>query len=264
MTVSRPTCFITGAASGIGAQCARALAERGHNIVLADVNAKLGQEVAEQVTEAFGKDRAAFVHCDVTSAESIKNAITATLKTFSRLDVAINCAGITGGELHPIHEMTEQEFDKVHSIDAKGVFLCLREEIAVMRQQEPTGEGVRQSRGVIVNVSSRAGLEGVPTFGAYCAAKHAVQGLTKVAALENATHKIRVNSICPGLIKTPGHTSDPTHTNLDDKLAAMMPMQRWGEPAECVDGIVFLATESSSFMTGATLEIDGGMAAKSR
>ncbi|KAH0446026.1 hypothetical protein IEQ34_025140 [Dendrobium chrysotoxum] len=164
--------------------------------------------------------------------------------------------------------MTEEEFDLVHNIDARGVFLCLREELRIMRGQDPIGQGVRKSRGIIVNVSSRAGLEGVPTFGAYCAAKHAVLGLTKVAALENADHWIRVNSICPGLITTPGHTSDETHKELDakvkQKLAAACPMQRWGEPAECTDGIMFLASEQSSFMTGAALEIDGGMAAKSR
>lgn len=120
-------------------------------------------------------------------------------------------------------DLPEAEFDKVHNIDAKGIFLSMKEELRVMTAQEPLAFGdynpARPSRGVIVNVSSRAGLEGVATFSAYCSAKHAVIGLTKACSLEHAEDMIRINAICPGLITTPGHTSDPTHSELDAKVS---------------------------------------------
>lgn len=123
-------------------------------------------------------------------------------------------------------DLPEAEFDKVHNIDAKGIFLSMKEELRVMTAQEPLAFGdykpPRPSRGVIVNVSSRAGLEGVATFSAYCSAKHAVIGLTKACSLEHAEDMIRINAICPGLITTPGHTSDPTHSELDAKVSGVV------------------------------------------
>lgn len=204
-----------------------------------------------------------------TKGRALRTVLKGTLSVgltslHTSLHTILSCAGITGGKLQRIVDLPESEFDKVHSIDTRGMFLSLKAELKVMLAQSPFSSSPRASRGVIINVASRAGLEGVPTFGAYCTAKHGSVGLTKVAALEHAEDRIRINAIAPGLIKTPGHTSDPTHRDLDAKLAAAVPMKRWADPEECADAILFLASDASSFMTGAVLEVDGGMAAKSR
>jgi NAD(P)-dependent dehydrogenase (short-subunit alcohol dehydrogenase family) len=202
---------------------------------------------------------------DVTVWEEIEAAIEATVKHFGRIDVAINSAGVVvGNKLRLVKDTLMSEYDLINDVDARGVYMCMKAQLTAMIKQDlKPGKGGRPSRrGCIVNISSRAGVEGVSKFGPYCSAKHAVVGMTKSAALDHADEGIRVNAILPGLIKTPGHTS--VAKDVDDMLMAKLPMKRWGSPQECVDGIIYLCSDMSSFCTGTCLEVDGGCAALGR
>lgn len=146
-------------------------------------------------------DHALALKCDVSHVPDIQSAIHRTVAHFGRLDYAVNSAGLVvgGHTVTAIADTDEASYDRIQAVDARGLFFCMREELKAMVKQEPLEPGsARSSRGVIVNMASRASLEGVPKFGAYCAAKHAVLGMTRVAAVEHAKDKIRVIAMCPG------------------------------------------------------------------
>lgn len=248
--------FITGAASGIGLATAIAFAEQGARVALSDVNEVGIKKVAAEL-EASHPNQILALTIDVSSEESIIAGVQATVKKWGRIDYAFNNAGVVSQSFLPLSETRTEEYEFINRIDARGVFICMREQLKVMLKQEPLCHG--SSRGSIINMSSRAGLSGTAMLGSYTGAKHAVIGLTKASAIENALNGIRVNAICPGLIETPGHA--PGSGDIDKDNLLLVPMKKWGRVNNIVDGVMYLASDLSSYVTGVALEIDGGIAA---
>ena len=194
--------------------------------------------------------KAIFIECDVSVFTQVQIAIEKSVTTFGTLDVAINNAGV-GGELNKVGDMIEEAWLKVIGIKLNGVFNCMKHELTQM---------VKLKKGVIVNMASILGKVGFATSSHYVAAKHGVIGLTQTAALEYATEGIRVNAICPGFIDTPlltkGIISD--RANVKQQIIDLHPMKRLGKSGEIANGFIFLASDDSSFVSGTSLEIDGG------
>jgi len=243
--------LITGAASGIGRATAIAAAREGAKVLVVDA-VPAGEDTVKLIMQAGGE--AAFHKCDVTRAAEVEATVAAAVKVFGRLDCAHNNAGIIGKSLHTADD-TEENFDRIIAVDLKGVWLCMKYEILQMLKQG--------ARGAIVNTASAAGLVGSHGQPAYTAAKHGVIGLTKVAALEYARHDIRVNSVCPGVIDTAMVAEMVTgHPRLRDRLIAVEPIRRMGKPEEIGEAVVWLMSDYASFVTGASLPVDGAMTAQ--
>jgi NAD(P)-dependent dehydrogenase (short-subunit alcohol dehydrogenase family) len=243
--------LITGAASGIGRATAIAAAREGAKVLVVDA-VPAGEDTVKAIKQAGGE--AAFHKCDVTRAAEVEATVAAAVKHFGRLDCAHNNAGIIGKSLHTADD-TEENFDRIIAVDLKGVWLCMKYEILQMLKQG--------ARGAIVNTASAAGLVGSHGQPAYTAAKHGVIGLTKVAALEYARHDIRVNSVCPGVIDTAMVAEMVTgHPRLRDRLIAVEPIRRMGKPEEIGEAVVWLMSDYASFVTGASLPVDGAMTAQ--
>ena len=243
--------LVTGAASGIGRATAIAAAREGAKVLVVDA-VPGGEDTVKAIRQASGE--AAFHKCDVTRAAEVAATVAAAVKMFGRLDCAHNNAGIIGKSLHTAED-TEENFDRIIAVDLKGVWLCMKYEILQMLKQG--------ARGAIVNTASAAGLVGSHGQPAYTAAKHGVIGLTKVAALEYARHDIRVNSVCPGVIDTAMVAEMVTgHPRLRDRLIAVEPMKRMGKPEEIGEAVVWLMSDHASFVTGASLPVDGAMTAQ--
>lgn len=239
--------FITGGASGIGKAAAFAFAQEGARIAIADLQQELGESVVKDLQEK-GTD-ATFVVCNVADYNAVKAAVQHCYDHFGRLDIGLNNAGI-GGPMASTREMELQDWDRVVAVNQSGVFYCMKEELAVME---------KQGSGCIVNVSSIAGLRGLPRQIAYTASKHAVIGMTKTTALEYARYGIRVNAICPVFTNTP--LVDQLFASvegIDQKLLRTIPMRRFGEVEDIVNAILWLCDPASSFVTGLALPIDGG------
>lgn len=251
MLLENKVVIVTGASSGIGQQSAYALAREGASIVAADVNLKGGEETTQQILENGGK--ALFIQADITRADEVESIVKAALDHFGRLDCAVNNAGISGDHQVRIHEYDDEWFDRVIAVNLKGVWLCMKAELKVM---------MMQGRGVIVNVASVAGLIGSPKGAAYSASKHGVVGLTRSAAVEYAKLGIRVNAVCPAYTDTP-MVSNMVETNLALERLTLsgIPMKRLGRPEEIAEGVVWLCSEASSFVTGHALTLDGGLTA---
>ncbi|MBC7412775.1 MAG: SDR family oxidoreductase [Bacteroidia bacterium] len=242
------TVFITGGLSGIGKACAIAAAKEGANIAIADIKSEMVDKTMAEIK--LESPNAIFIECNVAIFSEVKTAIQKVIATFKTLDIALNNAGI-GGEPSKVGDMTEQQWLKVISVNLNGVFNCMKHELEQMEKQKS---------GAIINMSSILGKVGFAASAHYVAAKHAVIGLTQTAALEYATQGIRVNAICPGFIDTPLlnqlKSEDLQH------IVTMHPMERLGKAEEIADGFIFLASNQSSFISGTTLEIDGGYLSK--
>lgn len=243
---------ITGAASGLGAESARRLAREGASLVLTDVSAAAG----EALTEAINGTGAAaiFLTQDVTDEARWGEVAKAALDRFGHIDILVNSAGIGEGE--PLLETTYESFKRVMAINLDGTFLGMRAIAPAM---------VAAGCGSIINISSILGKVGNPGAPAYCASKGAVLMLTKATALDLAPKGVRVNSVHPGYIDTP-MVADAIHraengNEMKEMIIAAHAMGRLGVPREIADGILFLASDESSFMTGAELVIDGGYTA---
>jgi NAD(P)-dependent dehydrogenase (short-subunit alcohol dehydrogenase family) len=208
----------------------------------------LNEEVAKLKAEGFD---ALAVAADVSDASQVSAMIARIIERFGRLDYAVNNAGIIN-ERVPTHEHSEEEWDRVISINLTAVWLCMKYELAQM---------VRQGSGAIVNVSSVAGIRATPRLAAYTASKHGVVGLSKGAGIEYAAQGIRVNAICPGWVETPMTAefgSDPDNRRL---MIASEPMGRTAQPNEIAETAVWLCSDAASFITAETLAVDGGMTA---
>lgn len=246
------TYIVTGGASGMGRSAAAILAGRQANVVIADINENAGQAAVADLSGAGG--RVIAVHCDIACEESVKSMISATLSEFGRLDGAFNNAAIPQAGL-PLADVSLEQFRRCMDINVTGTFLCMKHEINAM-----VAAGVRG--GSIVNTSSAAGVVGVPMHGEYVASKHAVVGLTRVAAADYGKHGIRVNALVPGAVRTPmlqgAMDNDP---GLESYLNSIHPIGRFGEPQELGEAAVWLLSDASSFVTGACLAVDGGFTA---
>lgn len=242
------TVFITGGLSGIGKACAIAAAKEGANVVVADLKSDAVEEAMSDLKKENSK--AIFIECDVAVFEQVKLAIEKTIATFGTVDVALNNAGI-GGKAYKVGDMTSEAWLRVIGINLNGVFNCMKHELEQMEKQK---------KGVIVNMSSILGKVGFPTSAHYVAAKHGVIGLTQTAALEYATLGIRINAICPGFIDT--HLLSKIRGADKQHIIDLHPMKRLGKAEEIANGFIFLACDDSSFISGTTIEIDGGYLAE--
>lgn len=231
---------ITGGASGIGAATAKLFSEHGAKLVLVDLQEDLGTSFAQELPDAI------FVKADVTNEEQVANVFEKAKEAFGQVDIVFNNAGI--GKVTPTHEVSYDEWRKTVAVDLDGVFLVAREAIRAFQQ---TGGGV------IVNTASMYGWVGSPGSAAYNAAKGGVVNFTRSIGLEYAEHNIRVNALCPGFIDTPIIPEESK-----DILKQMTPMKRLGQSEEMAKAVLFLASDDSSFMTGASLVVDGGYTAQ--
>jgi NAD(P)-dependent dehydrogenase (short-subunit alcohol dehydrogenase family) len=242
--------LVTGAGSGLGRSTALAFAREGAAVVVADVTAETGEETAKMIRMAGGE--ASFVKTDVSKGAEVAAMVEAAIKTYGRLDCAYNNAGIVVPPC-PITDLNEDDWDRLMNINLKGVWLCMKYEIPAM---------LRQAGGAIVNASSMVGVIGLANRSAYAASKHGVLGLTKVAALECAASGIRVNAICPAVVRTPLVQSildsDP---QAEHRLLSMIPMGRLGTTEEMADVVVWLCSDVASFVTGHAMLVDGGVVA---
>ncbi|MGQ0800262.1 MAG: SDR family oxidoreductase [Pseudomarimonas sp.] len=242
--------LVTGGASGIGAATAIAFASAGARVVIADIADAAGAAIVEGIVATGGL--AEFVRVDVTSASEVEALIADVVARHGRLDHAFNNAGIEE-ESRRLADGDEALFDRMLAINVKGVWLCMKYELAQM---------ARQRRGCIVNTASVAGLVGAPKHAIYAASKHAVIGLTRSAAAEYGRIGVRINAICPGVIRTPMfERAVERQLATEEAITAMHPIGRIGEVAEVANAVLFLCSDASPFITGHALTIDGGMTA---
>lgn len=240
--------LVTGAASGIGLATAKAFAEAGAAVALADVNGEGARAAAEQLVAAGYK--AIGLQCDVADLGEVEAMVTQTVSALGRLDVAFNNAGVQN-VLAETADATPEDFDRVTSINLRGIWACMKFELQHMRQQ---------GSGAIVNCSSLGGLIGGAERGTYHAAKHGILGLTKSAALEYAARNVRINAVCPGLVWTPmadQMVAGGQKVALEGMLK-MIPMGRYGHAEEIADAVLWLCSSTSSYVTGQSISVDGG------
>ena len=248
-TFKNKVALVTGGAFGIGRATALAFAKKGAKVAVADC--KVDYETVNKIKSMGGE--AIFIPCDVSKTADVKEMIKTTIETFGHLDFAFNNAGIEGTSAH-IQDCTEENWDKTISINLKGVWLCMKYEIPEM---------LKQGKGVIINTSSVAGLVGFPGLPAYVASKHGIVGLTKTAALECAKLGIRVNAVCPGVIKT-AMMDRITGNNkeAENQFAEQEPIGRFGLPEEVANAVIWMCSDEASFVTGDAMTVDGGFVAQ--
>ncbi|MGD6752003.1 SDR family NAD(P)-dependent oxidoreductase [Streptomyces sp. BH105] len=243
--------FVTGASSGMGLATARAFAESGAAVGLADIDEAALTAATKQLTDA-GHQALALV-CDVTNEDQVAAAVDRTVETFGRLDMAYNNAGIQIPPTDAADESADQ-FDRVNAINLRGIWASMKHELRHMRAQ---------GSGAIVNCSSLGGLVGIPGRASYHATKHGVIGLTGSAALEYAPRGIRINAICPGTIDTPMVSDMISKGELDRAEAeANQPIGRLGTADEMAQAVLWLCSPGASFVIGAALPVDGGYVAQ--
>jgi NAD(P)-dependent dehydrogenase (short-subunit alcohol dehydrogenase family) len=244
--------LVTGGGNGIGREAALAFAREGARVAVADYEAEAARDTVGMINGSGGQ--AISLTGDVTVTAEVQAMMDATMAAYGRLDCAFNNAGIApfqvdaAGQL--THEWSETSFDRMIEVNLKSVWLCMKHELPLMQ----AGGG-----GAIVNTASIAGLIGLKCATGYVAAKHAVIGLTKTAALEYAADGIRVNAVCPGFITT--RMTARTREQRGEAIIARTPMGRFGEPREIAEMVAWLCSDRASYVTGAAYEVDGGLTA---
>jgi NAD(P)-dependent dehydrogenase (short-subunit alcohol dehydrogenase family) len=238
--------LVTGATSGIGKATALALGVAGAKVVFSGRRDPEGKATEAELRDAGIE--CLFVQSDVANEDEVRTLVQTTVDQFGKLDCAFNNAGIES-PLKPLHEQSIEDFDKLMSINVRGLFLCMKYEIQQM---------LSQGSGVIVNNSSIGGLVAFPQFAPYVASKHAVMGLTRSAALDYAQQGIRINAVNPGLISTDMMERIDPNSSESPELASSVPMGRLGRPEEIAQIVVFLCSEAASYITGQPLVVDGG------
>ncbi|OOS23193.1 SDR family NAD(P)-dependent oxidoreductase [Moraxella pluranimalium] len=246
------TIVITGATSGIGKETALAFAKLGDNIVVSGRRKKEGLEVVNEI-KSLGAN-AIFVKTDITQENEVKALIEQAVAHFGKIDVMVNNSGIAGRENVPLHQHSTENFRELIEVNVMGLFWGMKYAIDAM---------LKTGGGVVVNLASIAGLNGIEFTSQYSASKHAVVGLTKSASLDYATQGIRVNAVAPGAIKT-DILQNAINAGVypEDKIAGIHPMNKMGDTSSIANAIVFLASPDVPFMTGTILNVDGGFCAK--
>lgn len=243
--------LITGAGSGIGLATAKAFAQAGALVALADYNEETVKAETQKLTDAGYKAMA--IRCDVTNETDVANMVAQTVTTFGRLDYAYNNAGVHVTVVETADALSE-DFDKAIGVNLKGIWLCMKYELQQMR---------KQGSGAVVNCSSQSGIVGTANLGAYTAAKHGVVGLTKASALEYAHRGIRINCICPGTTETPmvanAVADRPEHM---DAIISAIPQGRMGKAEEIASAVLWLCSDGAGFMIGQAVTPDGGYTIK--
>jgi NAD(P)-dependent dehydrogenase (short-subunit alcohol dehydrogenase family) len=241
--------IVTGAASGIGRGIAALLAEMGALVAVLDVDEMKGRQCAAEIESRGGESM--FVKCDVRSATDCRNAVEAIVQKLSKIDILCNCAGVAIRK--DVVELTEDEWDLALDVTLKGIYLLSRQVIPHM---------IRTGGGSIVNIGSGWSLKGGPKAASYCAAKGGTVNLTRAMAIDHGKHNIRVNCVCPGDVDTPLLRSECAQLGADVqafmKEAANRPLARVGRPDDIANAVLFLASPMSSWITGASLVVDGG------
>jgi len=248
--MNSPVVLITGALTGIGRATALAFAKEGARVVISGRRDEAGEKLLAEI-RALGPE-AEYWRSDVRHEDDVRDLVNKTVARFGRLDIAVNNDG-TEGHPGPVTEQTVESYTATFDTNVLGTLLSMKHELRVM---------IPQGRGSIVNISSAYGHVGAPGASVYVASKHAVEGLTKSAALEVATSGVRVNLVAPGPIET-GMLNRFTG-NAENKagLVAEVPVKRIGTPEEIADTIVFVASDKASYMTGTSVSVDGGMLAE--
>ncbi|RBW48586.1 SDR family NAD(P)-dependent oxidoreductase [Marinobacter sp. F3R11] len=245
---SGKTALVTGAGSGIGEAVALRLAKQGAAVVVSDINTEAAEKVVQAIKEAGGK--AAAFTADTSDHEQVKAAVDFACSEFGALNLAFNNAGILGATV-PTGELSIEDWHRVISINLNGVFYGLRYQIPAM---------LKAGGGAIVNTASILGLIGTENLAGYVAAKHAVSGLTKTAALEYSSKGVRINSVHPGYIDTPLLSSLDKETY--DALKSLHPIGRLGRPEEVANVVTFLLSDEASFVSGSHYTVDGAYTAQ--
>ena len=248
MDLKNKTVIITGARRGMGKSHALLMAKAGAKVVVSDISEEDCKMVVDEIKK--NKGEAIAVKCDVTKKEEVDSMVKQTIEKWGRIDILVNNAGIVA--FKPFVEITEKEWDKMLNINLKGQFLCA---------QAAACEMIKQKSGVIVNIASvemgQVGA-GMPNLSHYCASKGGVVAFTESLAVELAPCNIRVNAISPGAIDTPMVEAAKSDPKLLEQTLAVIPMHRLGKPEEVSNLVLFLASDASSYITGATIIIDGG------
>jgi NAD(P)-dependent dehydrogenase (short-subunit alcohol dehydrogenase family) len=248
--MNTPVVLITGALTGIGRATALAFAKQGASLVVSGRHEDAGQALAAEL-RGLGAN-AEFMQADVRRDDDVGSLVDLTVQRFGRLDIAVNSAG-TEGKPGPVTEQTAETYAATFDTNVLGTVLSMKHEMRAMQGQR---------HGSIVNISSTMGHKGAPGASMYTASKHAVEGLTKAAALEGAAFSVRVNAVAPGPIET-GMLNRFTGT--DERktgLIAGVPLKRAGAPEEIANAIVFLASDQASYLTGQIMSVDGGKSAQ--
>ena len=241
--------LITGGASGIGRATVELFVKEGASVVIADINAELGKQVEHEIQSAGGK--AVFVPCDVTRAEDCQRAVQVAVEKFGRLDILFNNAGMI--RRADVIGTTEDEWDRVMDVNVKSIFLMGKYAVPVM---------AKQGGGAIVNTGSGWGIKGGRNAVSYCASKGAVVNMTRAMAIDHGHLNIRVNCVCPGDTDTPMLHNEAIQVGQPDAQfmaeAAERPLNRYAQPIEIANSVLYLVSDAASFVTGAVLAVDGG------